>query len=352
MKTRKMLCALIAALLMALWAWPALAKVPSAPKEFYYLDQANVLSEETEGEIFFSNQLLNAECGAQIVVVTTRTTGSEAIDDYSYELFNQWGIGDSERNNGFLLVLAIDDEDYYAVCGANLQPKFTSSVIKRYFDETIETDYAAGRYDSGVKKFFEAVFRRIADVYNASATTSQGIADYKAWKAQGSEREPMAASGGGARFGSESSGGGMWLVIFVLILIFVIVLMMGRARRRRTVVYQPTYGYGGSGFIPFMLGRLSSRRAPPPPPPPQGPGVTGMPGAGGYRGAPQQPRSSSPGMSGFLSGLLRSSGGSGRSSGGFGRSSGGFRSFGGGSFGSGRGGGGFTRGGGAGRGRH
>ena len=112
-------CVLALALLAMLCA-PALAKTVSPGPDFYYLDNANVLSDELKGEIFFANKLLYDACGAQIVVVTVDSTGRDAIDDYAYELFNSWGIGDAAKNNGFLLLLAINDDDYYARTGSGL----------------------------------------------------------------------------------------------------------------------------------------------------------------------------------------------------------------------------------------
>ena len=358
MKYRKLLCAALCALMLLVSGATALAKAPSPSEAFYYLDQANVLSEATEGEIFFSNQLLDKACGAQVVVVTVKNTGGASTDDYAYDLFNQWGIGDKKEQNGFLLLLSIEDDDYYALCGSNLQPKFTSSAIKEYYDRYLETDFAAKRYDAGVKKFFEAVFARVADTYNAKATTAQGIAAYKAWAAEANAAPLSAHSGGGsmANRRGEEEGDGFGMVLIILIVLLVIVLALRSGRRRRV------YG-SGVNVTPIIF---SSRRTPPPPPPMAGPGgyhgantpgpggYRGTPtaGAGGYRGTTGSNRSSDWLQRGVMSGLFRSMGGSSWSSGGSSRSSrssGGSRSSG---FGSARGGGGGTRGGGAGRGRH
>ena len=119
------MCALTLVLL-ALMCAPALAKVVSPGPDFYYLDNANVLSEDLKGEIFFANKLLYDACGAQIVVVTLDSTGSDAIDDYSYDLFNKWGIGDADKQNGLLILLAIDDDDYYVLPGTGLRSKFSA----------------------------------------------------------------------------------------------------------------------------------------------------------------------------------------------------------------------------------
>ena len=354
MNMKRFICACLA-LLMTLCA-AALADGYVAanrlkPTEaLYCLDRSDVLSEDTEGEIVYSNDLLSEKCGAQIAVVTLGTTGSEAIDDYAYELFNSWGIGDAKKGNGFLLLLAIDDDDYYAVCGNGLQPKFTSGTMKQYFDRYLETDFAAKRYDAGVKKFFEAVFERVSDTYNAGVTVQDGIAAYKA--AQSGSAPRNASFGGGASnysgmdYDDESDGFGMLLGVLIAIVLIIILIRVSRRRRIMRTVYV--------------------RHAPPPPP--AGPGgyrgVNNVPGMGGYRG----PVNTTPGQRegdafrrGVMYGLLRSAGnsfrssvgsrssgssfrssGSSRSSGGGFRSSGSSRSFGGGR----------SSGGGAGRGRH
>lgn len=312
--------------------------------EVYVLDRSGVLTDATKGEIVFSNDLLYKACGAQIAVVTLGTTGREAIDDYATELFNTWGVGDARKGNGFLLLLAIEDDDYYAVCGDGLQPKFTSGALKDYFDRYLEADFAAGRYDAGVKKFFEAVFKRVADTYNADVTVAQGIAAYKA-SATGALQH-AAQFGGGSNRGQvdddDSASFGMILgVLVVIVLILLLTRTMRRRRYRRNVFVTP----------------------PPPPPPTVGPGgyrgVDNVPGAGGYRGPTPIPRRrGSSFLNGMFFGMLNSSGGSHHSSGGSHRSSGGggFRSSGGGfrsSGGSSRSfGGGHSSGGGAGRGRH
>lgn len=352
MKLKRLICLCLA--LVALLSTSALAAGYVAPgklkpsEDIYCLDNAGVLSDDTKGEIVFSNDLLDKACGAQIVVVTLETTGSDAIDDYTTELFNKWGVGDAKKGNGFLLLLAIGDDDYYALCGDGLQPKLTSGTLKDYFDRYLETDFAAGRYDAGVKKFFEAIFARVADTYNADVTVEQGIAAYEA-----SETGSLAGSaqfGGGALdrgSGVDYDEGGRSMFMGLLVIIGLIVLLSVVSRRRRV-----------------RRGVFVS-----PPPPNVGPGgyrgVNG-PAAGGYRGPVQTPRrrEEEAFTRGLMYGLFRSSGSAFRSggsrpsrpSGSFRSSGGSFRSFGGSSRSFGGGsrsfGGGHSSGGGAGRGRH
>ena len=326
-------CAM-ALVLLALMAAPALAKVVSPGPDFYYLDNANVLSEELEGEIFFANKLLYDACGAQIVVVTVDSTGRDAIDDYAYELFNSWGIGDAAKDNGFLLLLAIDDDDYYARTGSGLDRRFSASTIKEYYDDYLERDFAAKRYEEGVRKFYEAVFERIATTYGADVTAAQGIEAYRDYIAKSEANSGFGGYTGTRRKSAanvdyrgyqedDDSGFGFGLVL-ALILIVVLVILVSKGRRARRRI----------GIMP------------PPPPPPMGIGYrptrrvwhTGPT----IRTAPPRSRPSSGGF--FGGGSSFGGGGSSRSSfGGSSRSSG---------FGGGIGGGGRSSGGGAGRGRH
>jgi hypothetical protein len=147
-------------------------------KDFYYYDEVGVLSEELKGEIYFTNERLYRDCGAQIVVVVLPTTGAENIEDYSIRLFNSWGIGDSQRNNGFLLLFAINDENYYACPGTGLREALPSEEISRMLSDNLEGDFAARKYDSGVRKTYEALFLRIASICGSDVTIQEGMDAY------------------------------------------------------------------------------------------------------------------------------------------------------------------------------
>ena len=170
---------LVLALILMFSCFVCLAEdVVSPGEDFYYLDNAGVLSEALEGEIFYSNQRLYESCGAQIVVVTIHSTKGRDIEDYCIELFNKWGIGDSRKNNGFLLLLAIQDDNYYACPGTGLKEEMPTAEIQDMLYRCLEPDFAAGGYEAGVKRFYEAAFLRIAHIYNSEVTLEEGIKAY------------------------------------------------------------------------------------------------------------------------------------------------------------------------------
>lgn len=327
---------LLSCALLIFTAVPVLADtIPDAP-DSYVLDEADVISASTESYINEKNNALASACGAQIVFVVVDFTGDYSTHDYAYEVFNKWGIGDKDENNGMLYVLAVGAEDYYALPGEGVLDVLSGGSLQAILDDYMEPDFAVGDYDAAVRKTFDRTLSIMEDEYNvqysANTTVSEnGYNEYDEAREQGSWFAARVFS----FFGK---------VITIVIVIFVIVMLIRMFSGPRGG--GGSGGGGGGGFWNgWLLGSLMNRRRyyhrPPPPRPPFGgprPPHNPPGGFGGYPGGFGGSRPS--GFGGFGGG--RSGGVGGGRSGGFGggRSSGGR---------SGGFGGGSSRGGGAGR---
>lgn len=361
---KKMTRILAAALaFMLLLAVPALASSLKPTDDFYVNDAANVLSDATEGHIILNNDALYEACGAQLVFVTVNTTGSTKLENYAYKLANDWKIGGT-NSNGFLLVMAIDDDDYWYEIGKGLDQYLTAGDVGELVDRYLEPYFAEQDYDTGAKQFFDALFKATARALGANVSVDSTA--YDAYIAQhGGSTTTTANRGATAPSGGDEEGGSWVLGLIVLIAIVVIIALIVRSARRRRVVrtggttvvrptvvvppqvppvvtrtppvvtrpvtrpvqQQPRQPYGGYGGFTQPPGRASS---------------AGRPSSASRPSSSGSGRSSSSGFGSIFGGFS----GSGRSSSGFGRSSG--RSSGG--FGGGRsGGGGSFRGSGGGR---
>ena len=76
--------------------------VVSPTTDFYVNDYAGLLDNETKNYIINANKSLYSQTGAQIVVVTIPSLGSNSLEDYATELFRNFGIGDKTKNNGLI----------------------------------------------------------------------------------------------------------------------------------------------------------------------------------------------------------------------------------------------------------
>lgn len=329
---------LAAALCLAVLLCPAArAAGLDPPANGYVADVAGVLKPDTVEHIVSQNKTLTDATGAAIVVVTVDFLNGEDIADYATDLFNDWGIGDKDANNGVLILLAIGEEDYYVLQGSGLKSVLPASTLGDYAWDYLENDFASGDYDAGVHKLFDALYQWFESYYadELDAPSQQAPAVPNGGSA------PTQNSGGlfgaiGGFFKTLSTVG--ILLLIVVILVLVVVAADGlryRTYRRRY------YNMPGRVYHPFIFGRPRRPRRPRPPRPPRpsAPPRPHRPSGGGFGGF-------SSGFGGGGSrggGVSRRSTPSRRSSGSFG---GGRSSFGGGRSGFG---GGRSRGGGAGR---
>ena len=173
---KRILC-LLCALMLALCPACALAasSVIEPTEDFYVNDQANVLTEETEGLIVLNNDKLAEACGAQIVFVTLDTTGSTDIETYAYKLFKQWKIGSSEKNNGVLVLLAIGDDDYWLTDDVGLQDDLTAGDLSELANRYLEPYFAKKDYDTGVRLLFSAMFERVSEIEKANVSLDETL---------------------------------------------------------------------------------------------------------------------------------------------------------------------------------
>lgn len=221
---------LLAAIILAA---PALAFDVLAPTELFYVaDYAGVLERDTIEHIVGKNDVLYNSTGAQICVVTVDFIGDAGIEDYAYKLFNDWGIGSAEKNNGVLLLLVIGAEDYYCMQGKGIEKNLSSGELGDILYEYLEPDFAAKNYDDGVRKVFDALESKISTIYLNSMISSAPPMEYY--------EEPEEETGG-SFFGGLLSGFGKIIFIIVIILL-VVILSSGRRggiRRVRPFIMPP-----------------------------------------------------------------------------------------------------------------
>jgi len=97
------------------------------------VDEANLLDAAARADLEAKLAALEAKTSDQFVVVTVRSLGGRAIEDYGYRLGRSWGIGQKDKNNGVLLIVAPNERKVRIEVGYGLEgalPDAIASVIK------------------------------------------------------------------------------------------------------------------------------------------------------------------------------------------------------------------------------
>lgn len=131
-------------------AAPQIPPKPAAADGIYVQDYANVLSADDRRRLLNIGQELDARTTAQLAVVTVKSLEGQPIEDYALAILRQWGIGSREKNNGALIVVAVQDRRSRIEVGYGLEGLLNDGLTGRIQDQTMLPYFRKGNYAAGI----------------------------------------------------------------------------------------------------------------------------------------------------------------------------------------------------------
>ena len=132
---------------------------------FYAVDSSGVLSDKTVSFIDEQGRALCDSTKAQIVVVIVPNTGDDSLFDYSMNLFKEKGYGDSELDNGVLLLVTTDEVNARLTTGYGLEGCLPDGKCGRILDTYTMDALKSGDYDKAVTDTWKAVATTVYKEY-------------------------------------------------------------------------------------------------------------------------------------------------------------------------------------------
>lgn len=145
---------------------------PASSHAFFVNDLANVIDSDTENYIVDTNKSLEAKTGGQIVVMTVKDMDGEAIEDYAHGVFEQYGIGSAEKNNGTLILLSVGDRQSRIELGRGTEGFISDAESGRIQDHYMIPDFKEDNWNDGLRKGFDAVLARYEKEYEIDISES------------------------------------------------------------------------------------------------------------------------------------------------------------------------------------
>jgi uncharacterized protein len=98
----------------------------------------------------------------QITIVTVDSIQPyTSVQKYTLDLFNEWGVGLKDKNNGIVILFGKKIRQISITVGRGLESKLSNEECQQIINNIIVPEFKKGDYYNGVKMGLEAVMKEI-----------------------------------------------------------------------------------------------------------------------------------------------------------------------------------------------
>lgn len=137
------------------------ANKPQHTSKFYINDFANILDQETKDYIYSQSKSLNNKTSIQLVVTTVESIENETIETFANELFRSWGIGNKDKNNGLLILLALNERKIRIEVGYGLESIMNDAKARRFLRTYANPYLNKNEFSKGILSLYKATLSEI-----------------------------------------------------------------------------------------------------------------------------------------------------------------------------------------------
>lgn len=162
-------------------------------------DFAAVLDATDEGRIQRALQQVRDETGVQMVVVTMPSLSvyggaGQRLDAYAKALFNAWGVGGADRNDGIMMLVVTDDREVRIALGAGYDAVYDGRAA-RVLSTAVLPEFREGRLAGGIEAGISSARDRLITPFLAGQPVS--LTDGFAEESEGGSALPVIGGIGG-----------------------------------------------------------------------------------------------------------------------------------------------------------
>lgn len=139
--------------------------IPQHTPELFVNDFANVIDSDDRAKIQSKGEALYEKTKAQLVVATVESLGGADIETYANEMFRSWELGDSEENNGVLLLLSVLDRKVRIEVGYGLEGALNDSKCGRILREYGNVYFSGDEFSAGLASVYEVLLSEVCNEY-------------------------------------------------------------------------------------------------------------------------------------------------------------------------------------------
>lgn len=121
------------------------------------VDQANVMTAESRSDIESKLKDLEDKSGIQLVVATAKSLQGSDIESYANQLFRFWKLGQAQKNNGVLLLVAPVEHKVRIEVGYGLEGTLTDALSSVIISSAILPRFKTGDFSGGIERGVDGI---------------------------------------------------------------------------------------------------------------------------------------------------------------------------------------------------
>lgn len=139
-------------------------QIPSPRPAGWTVDLTQTLSPEAVRVLNHIGDEVKAQSGAEMAVVVVGSTDGVPPREFATRLFNRWGIGDRQADNGILLFAALDDRKTELLLGSGIDTEETRRISEEIMQGDMVPRFRDGDPGGALIRGADAAARRILRV--------------------------------------------------------------------------------------------------------------------------------------------------------------------------------------------
>jgi uncharacterized protein len=122
-------------------------------------DLANVLSEPQRVQLEQRLKAFESQTGHQFALLTLPSLEGDALESYSIRVVEAWRLGDQKKDDGLLLLIAVNDRKVRIEVGYGLEGEITDVFTGRVIREVIAPKFRQGEHAQGISDAFGVLMK-------------------------------------------------------------------------------------------------------------------------------------------------------------------------------------------------
>lgn len=130
-------------------------------------DFAHLLNANETLELEKKLNIFNDSTSTEIAVVILKSIGEYEISDYAIELGHRWKIGKEKKDNGVLLLVALEEHKAFIATGYGVEGALTDSRCRRIIENDLVPYFRKAEYFKGIDAAVNSIIEYTKGEYSA-----------------------------------------------------------------------------------------------------------------------------------------------------------------------------------------